>query len=183
MTKIVLYSCLTIGLLGFACQKDVYYNIDPNTKMLFKKGDTLLFISTLRTDTFNISNIENGYNTSDKLYHKEYQNIYYRKLNNNIIEDSIFSFYSTFRGNNGMGIEWRNISETNGTYNKTDTTMKIGNLIIDSVNVLNDSSKTKHYLNDIRRIYYCNLYGVIEYDRYTGEKFILDSKCFSKYIK
>jgi len=186
MKKNLLYSSLAFLLFAYACQKDVYYNIDPNTKMQFKQGDTLLFISALRTDTFKISELADGYDTSDKLYHREFLSANYQKLNYRKSEDSLFkddSWYATQRSQTGTSIEWRNIYGGLGGEKEIDTILHIGNLTIDSVFVFNDSINKKHFPNDVKRVCYSHRYGILEYERYTGEIFLLDSKCFSKYIK
>jgi len=186
--KTILYTiCLALLLFLFACQpKDVYYNIDPATKMKFKQNDTLVYTSALRSDTFIISYINDTYTTSDKLYHYENLDVGYGKLNYNLSEDSIFKpnfWYQTNRDQNSTGILWRNIeSSTNyaGTY---DTILHIGNNVVNNVFVLHDETNSTHYLNDVRIIYYCNLYGILQYDKYDGEVFVLNGNCFSKYIK
>jgi hypothetical protein len=181
--KTLLYSSLALLFFVYACQqKDIYYNIDSSTKILFKQGDTLLFSSPLRTDTFKIEQLIDNYTISDKQYHREYINIYYEKLQYSQNIDSIFrdGSYYIQRTSTGTSLQWRNFLDDQGYYNKIDTVYIIDNTTIKDVKMLIDSSKTKHYVNDIKKVYYCNLYGIIEYDSYDGEKFILDSKCFNK---
>jgi hypothetical protein len=186
MKRLLLYNSLALLLFSYACQqKDVYYNIDSNTKILFKQGDTLLFNSSLRTDTFKFDQLIDDFTISDKLYHREYINVYYEKLYYSQNADSVFrnGSYYIQRISTGTTLQWRNLFDNQGYYNKTDTVYIIGNRTIKNVKVLNDSSKTKHYINDIKKVCYCDLYGINEYDNYDGEKFILDSKSFNKYIK
>jgi hypothetical protein len=188
MTNIGLYSSIALLIFASACQqKDVYYNIDSSTKILFKQGDTLLFNSALRTDTFKIDQLIDDFTISDKMYHREYISVYYQKLHYTQSIDSIFrdGSYNIQRTSTATNIAWRNLygDPGNSYYSKTDTIIQIANRTITNVQYLASYSNVKHALNDVVKVFSCDLYGIIEYDRYDGEKFILDSKSFNKYIK
>jgi len=190
MTKLILVTSLVILAFFHSCQqKDTYSNIDPNTKMKFKLNDTLIFKSILRTDSFRISAMADGYFISDKTDYREYLKVGYQKININQSEDSIFkdkSWYCTQRGaGTDASIIWRNLYgwPNLSYYNKKDTSLQIDDLIIKNVQYLFAFPGLTKYSNDIIKVYYCHLYGIIQYERNNGEVFILESKYIRKYIK
>jgi len=183
MKKTIIYGSIALFLLLYSClPKDVYNTIDPITLMLFKQNDTLVFTSALRIDSFVIFPLIHQTSISDKQYHNENIEVHYKKININKSEDSTFNaWYQTMRtGSTIPSFYWRNVS---GDFDSTDTVFHLGNRTINKIFVYNDISTRKHYPNDIKKVWYCNLYGIIEYERYTGELFILNSQCFDKYIK
>ena len=175
----------TISIYLSSCtQKDKYENVTPTIKFKFSKNDTLLFKSESKTDSFIINSCGCSYETIDKTAHFEECAIYYKRINSSILDDSIFHTYQVQYGNDGAGIIWRNIysSPEIASYTKVDTIIKIGTKSIFNVIILKAKIGLKYWPNDIVSVYYSNGYGIIQYERFNGLIYKLDSNCINKYL-
>jgi len=190
MSKLYIISTVLLFTLFHSCdtQKETYDKIDPKNKIMFKVNDTLLFKSIIRTDSFIIKGIYDGFQIYDKTNHVENYSVGYLKLNNSKQEDSIYNnsnCYNYGHHNDYPTLEWRNIYDWPevAQYNKKDTTIRIGSYTIPNVIVLNAVNTISYFPFDVIKVYYCHSFGIIQYERFNKEIFILDSNCIKKYIK
>jgi len=176
MIKLRLISTIMILVFFQSCEKDHYYRISRKDWTKLNVRDTIIYNSGLSKDTFVINGIEDFYITSDKLYHTEYLKIYYKKINISTNENTFF----TYRVNNATRIAWNRLDSGKDL----DTTLALYKNIIDKVwYVKNNYIYGDTLPKDTKKVYYSNIYGVIQYELYNGQKFIMDSTILNKYIK
>jgi len=177
MTKLLLITSVVLFTLFHSCEKEDKYKLDTKYKIVLKRNDTITFKSKNSTSKFYLDNIFPinllGYEISDAIYvnmNKSYQ-------------DSLGAFRITrgndffyFKiGNNGIFIDlFKNI---------TDTTLIICNKKIFNVFTIVDTTHSKHLSYTVKKVLYCDKYGILQYEKYSGEIFKIDTNYLKKYLK
>ena len=163
---------LAMGLIIFviSCNEEKYFNIDRNTWFVFQLHDTLIYHGCSSNDTFYVGNISNYYSIIDKTNHIEELNIYFHTWN------SIADEYIISRSSDGATIRWGNLFSA-VTYSLMDKMDYNDNMVVihDAYEVLADTSDVHESL-DVKKVIYCDKFGVIAYELNNGCVFQLDSK-------
>jgi len=177
MNKLLLIASVILFALFQSCEKDHYYRINRKDWTKLSKGDTIIFNASSSKDTFVVST-DMTYFDSDKIYHYEYLNTYYKKIN--ITEKITSHYYETSRSYLWVRIQWDRFD--NG--HEFDTTLTLYNNKIDNVRCVNNYETSGDTLpTDTKRVLNTNKYGVIQYELYNGQTFVMDSSILMKYMK
>jgi len=162
-----------------SCEKDQYDRISRSDWTKLNKGDTIIYNAELSKDTFVIIGLNDYYYTSDKRYHTEFLAIGYNKINSTIEEKKIYHNYITTRNYHWTQVEW------NRFYNgkESDTSLILYNSTINNVRCINNNSSNPSAFTDTKKVFYSNKYGVIQYELYNGQIYIMDSAILKKHIK
>jgi len=175
MNKLLLIASVILFALFQSCEKDHYYRINRKDWTKLSKGDTIIFNASSSKDTFVVS-IGMTYYDSDKIYHYEYLNIFYSPTN----KKALNSDYYTIRNYRATQIEWN--KQSNGFL--SDTTLSLYNVVIKNVFCFsNDKLYGDTLPLDNKKVFYSNKYGVIQYELYNGQTFVMDSSILMKYMK
>jgi hypothetical protein len=162
-------------LLQISCNKfhDVYFNLDHSDWFKYKLGDTLIYKSENKVDTFTVFLLQNGSDITDKVYHHEYLNIICRKLYSqcNNCEDIEITRESDHVL---LGTQDLRFFATTYYNDKNTFNYNFGDTLIENVYKLEDTINSLP--TDITVMYYNNTYGVFRYDQKNGEYFELQLK-------
>lgn len=182
MNEILLCATALVALF-YSCEEETYERIDRKDWTKLQVGDTLFFHSPAHVDTFLVRGITTGFNTSEKINHTEYLEIYYLRLNIEKEIDTLHSsWYGTRRYPKGATIQWNRFDEGCTSYYTTDTIMDIGNIRLNDVIAIPERSIDTFSSIDTKTVYYCNRYGVVQYKLFNGEIFTIDYSSMQKLL-
>ncbi len=175
--KIVLL-LLTAGIILVSCEKQSYYYLQGDTS-IFKYGDTLIYNSDQKSDTFLIVESRVSFKVWDnRTYIQQYDftsyEITYNCPDSGTFECGPYSF-TRYADRENIRFYFRDID---GNFEITNNSF---NISIDN--------KTIRYVfmceypvpdilkdRDVKKVYYTHKYGVIAYELFTGELFKLDKR-------
>jgi len=158
-----------ILIFQFSCDKEVYFNIPKNEKIILKDKDTIVFIDQKynKIDSFLIRRTDD-YRVSDKLYYQEEIIVKYYSLNE-------FTSIEEFGFGQTQSI---NISFGSYYFPSIFSSQKPINIDLNGVNFESVFIMKGAYFPDSipNKVYYSNQYGIIRYDFSDGRCYELNSK-------
>ena len=115
--------------------QDEYHDLQGDKRFKYKVGDTLIYFDKQNeSDTFFITKVLTDYRESDKKYHYQYQNIYFRSHDTALAKKNTVYFEST-----KFEIYWNNTNTIQFLDYIESSDIKIGNYCFQNAYNLGDT--------------------------------------------
>lgn len=168
----------SISILS-ACTKHSYFDLPANSLCIFDVGDTLIYASEQKCDTFLVKYRTLGYEVWDSRTHKQSFHINFIEITDSCRDAESFNCHgfliSRLGTTNDFFIGFRNINDWIST-DSGSISLQLGNKVIDDVYSEEYSEPANKKVRDVRKIYYTHKYGLVAYELFTGELFDLDER-------